>query len=370
MRNLNRRSFIRKSGTILAASGIASKIHAFNITGRASEDKSIIGHGDYKYRVIKDWGNLDPAKTPVLNCHEMEMDSKGRLVMITDEIRNNILIYDKSGKLLDSWGTWLPGGHGLTISNEGGEDFLYLTDCGYFVGRDGKGKSQSGRVWKMTMDGRLVFNIGHPATIGVYKPEDPFRPTEIAVAPNGDFYVADGYGMDYILQYNSKGEFIRKFGGQKNDNEEENLINAHGVAVDLRDPQNPKLVCTSRTENCFKFFTLDGKYLHTLNLPGLYVCRPVMDDQNIYAGVCWSKTREDNKGWVQDTGFVTIIKGDKVVSNPGGTEPVYKDGKLGQMYQDSEIFNHGHDVCVDDDKNLYVCQWNANKSYPIKLERI
>jgi hypothetical protein len=73
---------------------------------------------------------------------------------------------------------------------------------------------------------------------------------------------------------------------------------------------------------------------------------------------------------VQDTGFVTIIEGDKVVSNPGGTEPEYKNGKLGQMYQDSEIFNHGHDVCVDDDKNLYVCQWNANKTYPIKLERI
>ena len=37
--------------------------------------------------------------------------------------------------------------------------------------------------------------IGHPSTIGVYKPEDPFMPTEIAVAPNGDFYVADGYGI-------------------------------------------------------------------------------------------------------------------------------------------------------------------------------
>ena len=29
-----------------------------------------------------------------------------------------------------------------------------------------------------------------------------------------------------------------------------------------------------------------------------------------------------------------------------------------------------HDVCVDDDKNLYICQWNAEKTYPIKLHRV
>ena len=123
-------------------------------------------------------------------------------------------------------------------------------------------------------------------------------------------------------------------------------------------------------ESCFKYFTMDGKYIKSIELPGLYVCRPVIDDNNIYAGVCWSKTRGDNKGWVQDTGFVTVLENDIVVSNPGGTEPVYKNGNVEQMYQDSKIFNHGHDVCVDEDKNLYICQWNANKSYPIKLERV
>ena len=40
----------------------------------------------------------------------MVMDSQGRLIMITDETKNNIIIYDKSGKLLDSWGDQYPGG--------------------------------------------------------------------------------------------------------------------------------------------------------------------------------------------------------------------------------------------------------------------
>lgn len=365
---MERRNFIKKSAAVTGAA-LASPLFSFAITGKASPDKTIIGQGDYRYKVNKNWSQLDPSQHPVFNCHEMVMDSKGRLIMITDEVKNNIIIFDKSGKYLDSWGSWFPGGHGLTLAKEGEEDMLFIADCGWFFGRDKQWHRQAGRIVKMTTDGRLVFNVGHPATIGVYKEDEPFMPTEIAVAPNGDFYVADGYGSDYILQYDYKGQYIRHFGGKNNEDQNANLINAHGVAVDLRDPNNPVLICSSRTENSLKYFTLDGTYLRTVELPGLYVCRPVIDDNNIYAGVCWSKTKE-GKGWVDNTGFVTILDGDKVVSNPGGAAPVYENGVLQQMYQDSDVFNHGHDVCVDEDKNLYICQWKANNTYPIKLERV
>ncbi|MEO1448292.1 MAG: 6-bladed beta-propeller, partial [Bacteroidota bacterium] len=70
-------------------------------------------------------------------------------------------------------------------------------------------------------------------------------------------------------------------------------------------------------------------------------------------------------------GFVTILnKDDKVISNPGGTKPKYRKGELQLMLQETPTFMHCHDVCIDNDENIYVCQWNANKSYPIKLERV
>ena len=70
------------------------------------------------------------------------------------------------------------------------------------------------------------------------------------------------------------------------------------------------------------------------------------------------------------TGFVTILdKQNKVVSNIGGTAPVYKDDKLQQMAQAEKIFVHPHDVCVDDDGNLYVAQWASGKVYPYKFSR-
>ncbi|MEO9890923.1 twin-arginine translocation signal domain-containing protein [Aurantibacter sp.] len=365
----NRRDFIKKT-TLAGLTLTTSPSFGFHTIKKPKQEEEIIGHGDYRYKMVRDWAQIGTS-TPLLNCHEMVIDSKGRLIMIGDHPQNNILIFDKSGKLIDYWGTSYPGGHGLTINDEGGEDFLYLTDSGWYLNKAGKWVSHNGRVSKTTIEGKVVFDIGHPQTIGIYEPGDPFRPTEVAIGPNGDIYVADGYGSDYIIQYNSKGEYIRHWGGKENTDENYNLSNAHGVAIDYRDSKNPMVVCTSRNEQCFKFFSLDGKYIKTIHLPNMQVCRPVFDDNNLYAGVCWSQPKIGKTDWQDHTGFVTILEGDIVVSNPGGTAPEYSKGVLQKSFQlKHKPILHGHDVCVDEDKNLYICQWNANRTPPIKLERV
>lgn len=366
----NRRDFLKKT-TLAGAALSATPTFGFHILKKRLPEEELIGHGDFQYKVHKDWAKMTVGHNPILNCHEMQMDSKGRLIMLGDHTDNNILIFDKSGKLLDYWGTRYPGGHGLTLHDEGGDDMLYIVDCGWFQDRNGKWTKQAGTVSKTTIDGRLIFMLPDPRTIGVYSPEQEYLPTETAVGPNGDIYVADGYGSDYILQFSPKGEFIRKWGGHANSDENLNLRNAHGVAVDYRDPNNPVLVVTSRATNSFKYFSLDGAYLKTISLPGAFVCRPVIDDTNLYSGVCWSRT-EDGKDYVRDTGFVTILDADnKVVSNPGGEAPRYEKGQLQPLLQAKKaVFNHGHDVCIDEDKNIYVCQWNAHHTPPIKLERV
>jgi hypothetical protein len=351
MRNPSRRKFIKAT----ALAGAAISLPVFNIIGKPALQEEVIGHGDFKYRVHKAWGNLDPSKTPVKNCHEMVMDSKGRLIMITDEVKNNIIVYDRSGKLITTWGHDFLGGHGLTLFNEGGTEVLFICD------------PETGRVVKTTLDGKILMELPHPKNINEYEEGKPYKPTETAIAPNGDIYIADGYGSQYILQFNAAGEFVRKFGGPGDG--EQQFSTAHGVCIDQRQKNNITLLCTSRAHNSFKRFTLDGKYLSTIFIPGAFVCRPVIDAQNIYAGVCWSRLRYLNQ--TPDSGFVTILDSrDKVISNPGGTKPEYVKGVLQLMVQEKPVFNHCHDVCVDNDKNLYVCQWNANKTYPVKLERV
>lgn len=351
---LSRRDFVRRSAFTASAALVPG--FRFNVLGSPPpRGEEVLGHGDFRYRAEIGWGSLDPARTPVKNCHEMVMDSRGRLIMITDETRNNILIYDTSGRLLDSWGTEYPGGHGLTLWNAGGEEFLFLTD------------SQEGKVVKTTLDGRVLLTLEHPSTVGAYAKEDSFRPTETAIGPGGDIYVADGYGSQFVLQYSPDGEFIRKFGGKGD--EDHQFQTVHGVALDTRDPANLTLLCTSRVHNSFKRFTLDGNYLSSVFLPGAFVCRPVIDGSNLYAGVCWSRLKYLNQ--TPNSGFVTILDArNRVVSNPGGTVPTYRGGELQLMVQASPVFKHCHDVCVDGDKNLYVCQWNAGQTYPVKLHRV
>ncbi len=351
-RKINRKDFLKKAVALSAAPFIAPHFYIGKAKPKLSEE--VIGHGKFKYRVHQQWGDLDPAKTPVKNCHEMVMDSKGRLIMVGDETQNNILIYDKSGKLLDHWGLSYDGGHGLTLWNAGGEEFLFICDT-------------TGSVIKTTLDGRELMRIGHPSAVGAMEEDQPFRPTETTIGPNGDIYVADGYASNYIYQYTKEGEFIRKFGGKGD--EDDQFQTCHGVCIDSRNGGTPTLLVTSRSHNAFKRFTLDGKYLETIFLPGAFVCRPVIDGDNLYAGVCWSRLKYLNR--TPDSGFVTILdKDNKVVSNPGGTAPKYRNGKLDVMVQDQAIFKHCHDVCIDDDKNIYVCQWNANQTYPVKLERV
>lgn len=99
--------------------------------------------------------------------------------------------------------------------------------------------------------------------------------------------------------------------------------------------------------------------------------RAVIDDGNLYTGVCYSALKHHML--TMNSGFVMILdKNNRVVSNPGGTRPVYKKGmdEPELMVQDKPVFKHCHDVCVDDDKNLYICQWMADGTYPVKLERI
>ncbi|GAB4425559.1 MAG: peptidylglycine monooxygenase-like protein [Bacteroidia bacterium] len=355
MKPTSRRGFIRRG----AAAGLGLALvpdFSFNILPpRPRLGEEVIGHGAFQYRVEAGWGNLDPASTPIKNCHEMVMDKRKRLIMITDETRNNILIYDKSGKLLDSWGKDFPGGHGLTLWDAGGEEFLFICD------------PSLGKVFKTTLDGRILLEIGHPAKVGAYGAEDRFNPTETAIGPDGSIYVADGYGSNWVLQYTATGEFVRKFGG--GGDEDSQFAAVHGAAIDYRDPAGPTLLCTSRAHNSFKRFTLDGHYLRTIYLPGAFVCRPVFDGDMLYAGVCWSRLRYLNQ--TDNSGFVTILdKQDKVVSNPGGTRPVYRKGELQLMVQEQPVFRHCHDVCIDDEQNIYVCQWNAGKTYPIKLHRV
>ncbi len=347
----NRRTFLKTSigasagALLLPQLSLAKSIHK-------PKEKDLVGHGDFMYSVNKSWALQDPSKTPVNDCHEMVLDKKGRIFMTTTgRNNNNIIIYDRSGKVLDSWGKNINGAHGLTLSSEGTDEFLFITD------------PDAGKVLKTDLKGNLMLTIETPREIEQYNSENRFKPTETAVAPNGDIYVADGYGQNYIIQYTSQGDYIRHFGGSGTD--KENFDCCHGITLDTRNSDKPTLLITSRAKQEFKRFDLEGKHIETIALPGCSICRPVLHGSNLFFAVIITKS------WFSYDGMLAVLdENNKVVSLPGGSAPKYENGLLVPPEHDGKTFLNPHDVLVDNDDNLYVPQWYSGKTFPVQLTRV
>jgi hypothetical protein len=86
----SRRKFIQNSA-LLSAALLSKPVTGFSLLHKdLKPEDTIIGHGDYQYKVDKDWAQISVNTNPLFNCHEMVQDSKGRLIMLGDNIKNNI----------------------------------------------------------------------------------------------------------------------------------------------------------------------------------------------------------------------------------------------------------------------------------------
>ncbi len=88
---MKRRSFIQQAAVITTG-------FCFGLP-----PEPVIAHGDFRYRIDQHWSKADATKFPVKNCHELVMDKAGRIFMTTDDTRNNLLIFNKDGRILGSW---------------------------------------------------------------------------------------------------------------------------------------------------------------------------------------------------------------------------------------------------------------------------
>src|SRR5438093_852873 len=240
---VSRRRFLAGLGAGAAGLGLASST-AF-LTG--SEDKRILlGTGSQTYEWVKGWGQL-PEGMEYGNTHGcIVSDSQGRIFVNTDT-EHAVILFDRNGRFLKSWGRDFKGGaHGMAVVKEAGKEYLYLAHHGRH------------ELVKATLDGEVLMTLGYPEKAGIYKQADEYKPTSVALGPNGDIYVADGYGLSWIHQYDSKGEYIRSWGGKGT--EPGQMRTPHGIWLDTRGKE-PLLAVADRENNRLQFFSLDGKFV-------------------------------------------------------------------------------------------------------------
>ena len=248
---ISRRAFL--AGLSVPAVIGPTILGAQNKSGSA---RPVAGSGDHTYEVIHDWGEV-PAEIKYGNTHGVCEDSQGHIyihhtVNKDSQSHDSMVVFDRDGKFVKSWGPdFMGGAHGLHIRKEGTDEFLYLCD------------TKRGLVVKTTLSGEQVWSIGYPEQAEAYRPgadgkKIKYSPTNLAIAPNGDIYVGDGYGSSFINQYTHKAEYIRTFGGKGT--EAGKLDCPHGIIVDTRGKE-PILTVADRGNARIQRFGLDGTHL-------------------------------------------------------------------------------------------------------------
>jgi len=290
----------------------------------------ILGSGDHRYAWTA-WGTL-PEGIQLGYTHGVCEDAQGR-IFVHNMSEHAVVIFDPDGGFLGSWGKpFAQGAHGMQYSAEKEGEFLYLADIARHI------------VVKTTLDGEEVWTLECPMQSGVYSAPEEYVPTNVAIAPNGDFYVADGYGKGYIHQYNAGAEYVRTWGG---DGDAPGKMRCpHGIWIDTRG-ETPRIVVADRANVRLQYFTLDGEHAGFVTEGLLHPCH---FDQ-----------RGDELLVPDLHGRVTILDRDNRLVTHLGENPGVQDRagypNLPHAQRESGKFISPHSAIWDRHGNIYVVEW-------------
>jgi sugar lactone lactonase YvrE len=208
------------------------------------------------YRTIENWAKLPDGRTWG-STSAVDIDRDGRSVWVAERCGANscagktddpVLHFDASGRLLKSFGSgMLLFPHGIAIDKD---DNVWVTDG---QAADGKGF----QVFKFSSDGKVLMTLGKPG--GGDSPESFRQPNDVAIAPNGDIFIAEGHtpamGSARIVKFNKDGKFLKQWG--KHGSAPGEFEVPHALAFDSRG----RLFVGDRANNRIQIFDQEGKFL-------------------------------------------------------------------------------------------------------------
>jgi hypothetical protein len=238
------------------------------------------------FRVVPDWEQLPPDYRHG-DVAGVAVDSQDRVFVLTRR-EAHCLVYEPDGTfLLSFWeDIFTERAHGLTID---AQDFVYTVDDGDHT------------VRKWAPDGTLLITLGTPgvpsdtgydgkSSASIARVGPPFnRPTNAAIAPNGDIYVADGYGNARIHRFTAEGELIGAWG--EPGREPGQFVVPHGIWI-----ADDRVFVADRENDRIQIFSLGGDLLeiwnHVQRPTAIYVDRRGL----VYISSLWWRGGEDDLG--------------------------------------------------------------------------
>ncbi|HLX45124.1 MAG TPA: peptidyl-alpha-hydroxyglycine alpha-amidating lyase family protein [Bryobacteraceae bacterium] len=318
------------------------------IAGGAVVTTCIVGgHGTVaaavvtRYEEVKGWPIL-PAGVQLGETAGVAVDVNGHVLIFHRPGRGfdvkattllsepTVLEFDAdSGKLISSWGanTFLVP-HGITID---GQNNIFVTDVALQ------------QIFKFTHDGKLIFAIGEPR-VGAWDATHFNEPTDIAIRPDGTFYVSDGYVNSRVALFDRNGKWLREWG--KKGTGEGEFRNPHGLVFV---PGGSDVLVADRENSRLQLFDHVGKFkrqwmgVKDAQTTGRIFCVDADAEGFFYLGI----RRAD-----YDTAHTGVVKLDRdwnIVTSIGFGKP------------GDPVFNAVHDIAIGRDGSIYVAETRTKR---------
>lgn len=286
--------------------------------------------GQLNYSLATNFFEHDPDHHQLGPCHGgVVIDQKGNIYVTTDTARG-IVVFTPKGKFLRAFGPTRI--HGLEIRKEHGKEYIYGA------------RPSDHEVIKLDLAGEILWTITSPMESGVFKDAKDFHPCAVTVGPDGEIFIADGYGSNYVLKFDKNRKFVKAFGGPGE--AEGKFKTCHGIALDTRGKKPLLLVC-NRNNNRVEYWDLDGNFVKVIqkdlrmpaavNIRGKYAVLPELQ------------------------GRVTVLDAQGNIVAQVGDNPNEKQranfGLPPDQWTDG-ICNSPHGAAIDKDGNLIVTEWS------------
>lgn len=198
----------------------------------------VLGGGGYRYRPVA-WPE-EPQRLDRADVASVTVDGEDTVITFSRQHRP-LATFATTGRHLSTFGEGVfTNPHGLAIAPDGA---MWCTDDGDHT------------VRRLTPEGTVGLVLGEPGRPAPFMSGRPFnRCTQTAFGPEGDVYVADGYGNAAIHRFDSSGRHRAAYGTSGIGPGELNL--PHGIVC-----ADDHLYIADRENHRIQVWDLDGRFV-------------------------------------------------------------------------------------------------------------